>query len=82
MTRNDVLKHLCRTVALVYRTQDDYSQASDGFCELCPGGKPDSKWNFQHSGKTLEYVRRAVIKALVADGYTPDLGVLKDEDSA
>ena len=80
MTRDEVIKHLCKTVSIVYRTFDDYSKPSDGFCHECPAQKFHN-WRFQHSGGTLEYVRRAVIKALVADGYLPDLSVLVVTDN-
>lgn len=69
MTRDEVIEHLCETVALVYRTRDNYNKPSDGFCHKC------KIFGFQHSGLTLDYVRRAVIKQLVADGYTPNLTI-------
>lgn len=71
MTKDDVIKHVCRTVALVYRSIGDYSRASDGFCSVC---EADLKgFNFQHDGITLDYVRQAVIEKLKRDGFTVQL---------
>ena len=67
MTRDEVLEHICTTVALVYQSIGDYTEASDGFCKKCPfWNKPNA---FSHSGKTLRYVRDAVVAKLKADGY-------------
>lgn len=76
MTRDQVLENLCQTVALVYRTLDDYSAPSDGFCHKCPASRHED-WTFQHSGQTLDYVRQAVIEKLEKDGYKPRLDVLE-----
>jgi hypothetical protein len=63
MTREEVIEHLCDTVGIVFHSIKDFSSTSDCFCGKCYTG------NFQHSGKTLEYVREAVIEKLKADGY-------------
>jgi hypothetical protein len=67
MNRTEVIEHLCETVALVYSSINDYSEPSDGFCIKCQQRR--TKVHFQHSGKTLNYVREAVIAKLKADGY-------------
>lgn len=69
MTKEEVLKHLCKTVSLVYHSIGDYNYASDGFCEDCPAIKYPDLFDFRHEGVTLEYVREAVIEQMVRDGY-------------
>lgn len=72
MTREEVIEHLCQTVALVYHSIGDYSNPSDGFCHIC---EPFVQHSYQHSGETLEYVRNAVVEKLRADGVklNPDI---------
>ena len=65
MTKPEVIEHVCQTVALAYHSIGDYSHASDGFCRKCPKGK---KADYRNSGKTLRYVRDAVVAKLLADG--------------
>ena len=67
MTRDEVIEHLCQTVALVYASIGDYSNPSDGFCRRCPYAGTE---HFRHSGETLRYVRNAVVAKLKADGIT------------
>lgn len=67
MTKQEVLKHLCQTVALVYYSIENYDQASDGFCSDCLFS--DDPVRFRHSGTTLTYVREAVVAKLKADGF-------------
>lgn len=71
MTKEEVITHLCETVSLVYHTQGDYRRPSDGFCAKC-AARQTSEWTFEHAGKTLEYVREAVLRALKQDGYMGD----------
>lgn len=71
MTRNDVIKHLCRTVGLVYGSLKDFTAPSDGFCEDCK-----EVGNFQHSGITLAFVRQAVIEKLQRDGVVVNASML------
>ena len=67
MTRDEVIEHVCQTVGIAYNSIGDYEHASDGFCNKCPfHNEPD---NFQHEGKSLEYVRNAVVEKLKADGH-------------
>lgn len=67
MTKEEVLRHLCQTTALVYRSIGDYRFPSDGFCDECPfANEPGA---YKHSGETLEYIRRAVVFQLKTDGY-------------
>lgn len=78
MTKAEVLEHLCITVSLVYKTIDDYTQPSDGFCHRCPFH--DKLENFKHAGITLNYIREAVLEKLkmeglrIAEGYDPKTG--------
>jgi hypothetical protein len=67
LTKEEVIRHLCETVALAYHSIGDYSSPSDGFCDQCP-----TFGSFQHSGKMLDYVRDAVIAKLKADGVKLD----------
>jgi hypothetical protein len=78
MTRQDVLKHLCQTVGLVYQTLGNFTQPSDGFCSDCPA-QQGRGWTFNHSGETLDYVRVAVLEKLVRDGYTPKVELLRND---
>ena len=78
MTKDEVIQHLCETVALVYRSIGDYTHPSDGFCPKCHRALGPS-WNFEHAGHTLEYVRQAVIDKLIADGHSPKLELLEKE---
>lgn len=78
MTKQEVIRELCRIVALVYRSIDDYTNPSDGFCDLCPFH--DNPQCFKHSGKTIDYVRQAVVEKLkrdgvrIAQGFNPETG--------
>lgn len=65
MKREEVIEHVCQTVALVYRSIGNYSKPSDGFCRHCPFALTE---DFHHSGETLRYVRDAVVAKLKADG--------------
>ncbi len=67
MTRPEVIEHLCRTVSLVYLTKNNFTHASDCFCDKCDAA------HFQHQGITLEFVRQAVIEKLIRDGYNDRL---------
>ena len=66
MTQEEVITYVCRITALVYLSIGDYSHASDGFCKICPN---TNRPNFRHDGKTLEYIKQAVIEKLKKDGY-------------
>ena len=68
MTREQVIRHLCTTVALVYRSVNDYTEPSDGFCQRCRV-ENSNLGEFRHSGRTLRYVRQAVVEKLQEDGY-------------
>ena len=75
MTRDEVIRHLCETVDIIYKSRGDYSQASDCFCSP----KHDSGFSlFEHSGYTVRYLRHAVVEKLRHDGYkVADLGGVK-----
>ena len=66
MKRDEVIEHVCQTVALAYQSIGDFIEPSDGFCDKCPYANTA---HFQHSGKTLRYVRDAVVAKLKDDGY-------------
>lgn len=66
MNKQQVIEHVCTTVALVYRSIGDYSEPSDGFCHRCQNR--NTPQHFRHSGATLRYVRDAVVDKLKADG--------------
>jgi len=68
LTREQVIEHLCQTVALAYHSIGDYSRPSDGFCDRCPVSR-HPHFHFQHAGETLRYVREAVLTRLYADGF-------------
>ena len=67
MTRDEVIEHVCTTVSMAYHSIGDFTEASDGFCHRCRAIYPESC--FQHSGKSLRYVRDAVVAKLKADGF-------------
>ena len=75
MTKTEVIREMCLITAMVYHSIGDYEWPSDGFCDLCPASKYD-EWNFRHAGKTIDYVREAVVEKLkrdgieIADGFT------------
>jgi len=64
--RDRIIQEVCSIVALAYRSLGDYSHASDGFCQHCQAQHPG--WTFQHDGRTLDYVRLAVVEKLRRDG--------------
>ena len=87
MTRDEAIREACRIMALVYRSIDDYTYASDGFCMDCPSMRTEkagtnryAQNTYRNDGKVFAYVRRAVLKQLKEDGYTihpafdPDTG--------
>ena len=65
MTRNEVIKELCDIVGMVYQSMGDFSHASDCFCEDWQGAV-----HFRHEGKTLEFVKQAVVEKLHRDGFS------------
>lgn len=71
MTRDEVIEEACAILALAFHSIGDYTEPSDGFCRKCPA-QTSPGWNFQHSGKTLDYIRQAVARQLRVDGYKID----------
>lgn len=63
----EVLREYCLIQALVYRSMDDYAYASDGFCAECPNGIDKNFAFFRHDGKTIDYIRQAVVEKLHRD---------------
>lgn len=68
MTKEEVIRSLCRITALVYHSIGDYKEPSDGFCDLCPNA--DDPASFQHSGHTLTWLRQAAVEKLKREGYS------------
>lgn len=71
LNQDEVIQHLCGTVAIAYHSIQDFRWPSDGFCSKCPAQEerePGYKWHFQHTGWTLDFVRQAVIEKLQRDG--------------
>ena len=72
MTRDEAIREVCSIVALAYHSIGNYSQPSDGFCDMCPSGKHGA-WSYQNAGRAIDYVRRAVVLLLHSDGHSiPD----------
>lgn len=71
LTEQEVIRAVCAIVSLAYHSIGDYSEASDGFCETCRA-QHGSNWNYANSGRTIEYVRQAVLEKLKADGHKID----------
>ena len=67
MTCQEAIREACRIVALAYRSIGDFSEPSDGFCDLCPFS--DDPVSYRNAGRALEYVRLAVVAKLKADGH-------------
>jgi hypothetical protein len=66
MTRDQAIESACQTMTLAYHSIGDYMHESDGFCHRCPHSHGN---DFRNAGKTLAYVRAAVVAKLKADGY-------------
>ena len=78
MTKEEVIQHLCETVACVFHTKHEYEYPSDGFCRECE--RDCGCGDFQHSGRTLAYVRDAVIEKLIRDGYKPAFDTFSESE--
>lgn len=68
MTKEEVIIECCSILAMVYRSIGDFTEPSDGFCSKCAVHLPKD-WDFKHSGRTIEYTRKAVLRQLKEDGY-------------
>ena len=68
MTRQEAIQEACSIIALAYRSIRNYEYPSDGFCSKCEAFQ-HAEWNYQNKGLTLDYVRKAVVNQLTADGY-------------
>lgn len=68
MTRDEATREACQIVTLAYQTIGYFDEPSDGFCSSCPAARIDG-WTYRNSGRALEYVRKAVLRALKEDGY-------------
>lgn len=67
LTLEEALVEYCRVNSLVYRSIDDATHPSDGFCPECPNGNRPAE--YRNSGLVLAYIREAVIEKLIRDGY-------------
>lgn len=68
MTSEEAVVHACTTMALAYKSMEDYSYPTDGFCRCCAFS--DDKEAFKNDGRVLTYVRQAVVQRLLRDGYS------------
>lgn len=66
MTQREVIGEYCRIAALVYHCIGDYTSPYDGFCSDCPLNNSN---DYRNAGEVIEYVRRAVVEKLKADGW-------------
>lgn len=66
LTRKEAIREACNIVGLAYHSINQYSEASDGFCDECP----ELAGPYQNAGEALAYVRAAVVAALRRDGFT------------
>ena len=67
MKKEEVIRAFCEVQSLVSESIGDYSVPADGFCDECFTTFPG--WNFQNSGKSLDYIREATLLKLKADGF-------------
>ena len=66
MNQPEAIREACSIVALAFHSIGDYRSPSDGFCDQCPN---HHSTHYQNAGRTLKYVRLAVLKQLKRDGY-------------
>ena len=71
MNKQDAIRTACEIVSLAYRSIGDYTHASDGFCDECEKHQSHLS-NYSNQGKALDYVRKAVLNQLKADGFEID----------
>ena len=75
-----VLEELCSLVSLAWNATDPKAEtASDGFCYRCPNGLGSGMSRyFRHEGRSIEYLRGALLQRLerdgipIPDGWGPD----------
>jgi hypothetical protein len=68
MSKAEAIRQACEISALVQHSIGDYSEPADGFCDKCPAAS--SEWNYQNTGRVFDYIRKAVLAQLFADGHT------------
>jgi len=68
MNKEQAIIETCAIVALAYRSIGDYKYPSDGFCSKCTETLGEN-WSYYNAGNAIDYVRRAVLNQLKADGY-------------
>lgn len=66
MNQQEAITEACRTRALVYQSIDDYSHPCDCFCGA---GITCGKSSFRSTMDVENYIRKAVLAQLKADGY-------------
>ena len=71
MNRQEAIREACDIVGLAYHSVGDYSHASDGFCDECEKHQSHLS-NYSNQGTALDYVRKAVLNQLKADGFEID----------
>ena len=67
MTVIQATRELCSIMGLAQKSIRDFEHPNDGVCDLCRGR---TSVEFENSGKSIEYVRAAVVDALRRDGHT------------
>lgn len=83
MTRQEAITEVCQIVALAYGSINNFSTASDCFCEegaeariekaegpCVVDGVRRRMTTYRNEGVTIVYVRQAVMEKLKKDGYT------------
>lgn len=75
--RQDAERIACSIMAIVSHAQG-FDVSNDGFCEKCPAGNPSVEWEFRNSGRSLRYMRDAVVEKLARDGYTVPKDILEE----
>lgn len=68
MTREDAVRQACEIMALAYHSIGEYAMPADGFCDKCPAATVHA-WGYSNSGEVFDYVRKAVLNQLAADGH-------------
>jgi hypothetical protein len=75
MTRNEVIRRLCKLHTKVGIHLNDYRFASDSFCDECTTDRPAFREEeYRNDGKSLEFIEKAVVAAI--ERRTAELGLL------
>jgi len=72
LTKEEAIEEVCSIVSLAYHSIGDHSHPSDGFCKECDKIAALVGNRFENNGEAIDYVRRAVMNQLLADGFKID----------